>query len=98
MLLSAILTLMSYSIPMLRSTQNLVLFHSNGIPSPANKFLSISDMYVYALEKSISHKFLISEHTQNEGDTIHSIIEMSMKKAKKSGSIYVPDSFNNQEL
>ena len=49
-------------------------------------------------DKSISHKFLISENTQNEGDTIHSIIEMSMKKAKKSGSIYVPDSFNNQEL
>lgn len=52
-------------------------------------------MYLYAVEKyqinSIMHKYLIRGHTKNEGDTIHSIIEKSMKRSKKSGPIYVPD-------
>lgn len=52
-------------------------------------------MYLYAVEKyqinSITHKYLIRGHTQNEGDTVHSIIEKSMKRSKKSGPIYVPD-------
>lgn len=52
-------------------------------------------MYLYAVDKfqinSITHKYLIRGHTQNEGDTVHSIIEKSMKRSKKSGPIYVPD-------
>jgi hypothetical protein len=52
-------------------------------------------MYLYAVEKfkinSITHKYLIRGHTQNEGDTVHSIIEKSMKRSKKLGPIYVPD-------
>lgn len=43
--------------------------------------------------ESITHKFLIRCHTQNEGDTAHSIIERSSKKAKKSGPIYVPEQY-----
>lgn len=54
-------------------------------------------MYLYAVEtlriKSITHKFLIRGHTQNEGDTAHSIIEKAIKKAKKSGPIYVPEQY-----
>lgn len=54
-------------------------------------------MYLYAVErfqvKSILHKFLIRGHTQNEGDSVHSTIEKSLKKAKKSGPIYVPDQY-----
>lgn len=52
-------------------------------------------MYFYAVEKfeikSITHKFLIRGHTQNEGDTTHSVIEKTLRRAKKSGPIYVPD-------
>lgn len=52
-------------------------------------------MYYYAVKKfqinSITHKYLIRGHTQNEGDVVHSIIEKSMKRAKNSGPIYVPD-------
>lgn len=52
-------------------------------------------MYLYAVEtlsiNSITHKYLIRGHTQNEGDTIHSIIEESVNRAKKAGPIYVPD-------
>lgn len=54
-------------------------------------------MYLYAVQQlniqSISHKFLIRGHTQNEGDAIHSIIEKSLKSAKRSGPIYVPDQY-----
>lgn len=53
--------------------------------------------YLYAVERfqinSITHKYLIRGHTQNEGDTIHSIIERSLKRSKKSGPIYVPDQY-----
>lgn len=54
-------------------------------------------MYAYAVRtlaiNSITHKFLVRGHTQNEGDNIHSIIEKTIKKAKKSGPIYVPDQY-----
>lgn len=54
-------------------------------------------MYLYAVEKfainSITHKYLIRGHTQNEGDAVHSVIEKSLKKAKNSGPIYVPDQY-----
>lgn len=33
---------------------------------------------------------MIRGHTQNEGDNAHSLIEKSIKRAKKSGPIYVP--------
>lgn len=44
-------------------------------------------MYLFALMKypkikSIIHKYLISGHTQNEGDSVHSIIEKAIKKTK----------------
>jgi len=54
-------------------------------------------MYLYAVERfninSITHKYLVRGHTQNEGDAVHSIIERSVKKSKKSGPIYVPDQY-----
>ncbi|CAH2109212.1 unnamed protein product [Euphydryas editha] len=53
----------------------------------------------YAVEKlainSVCYKFLISGHSQNEGDNAHSLIEKSIKRAKKSGPIYVPDQYVN---
>lgn len=42
---------------------------------------------------SITHKYFIRGHTQNEGDAIHSIIEKSLRKSKKSGPIYIPDQY-----
>lgn len=56
-------------------------------------------MYYFAVTKlkinSITHKFLIRGHTQNEGDTAHSLIEKCVKKERKSGPIYVPDQYVN---
>lgn len=40
--------------------------------------------------KSIIHKYLITGHTQNEDDNVHSIIEKAVKRHLKSGAIYVP--------
>lgn len=58
-------------------------------------FRFVFGIYLYAVQtlpiNSITHKYLIRGHTQNEGDTIHSIIEKSVKRAKKAGPIYVPD-------
>lgn len=54
-------------------------------------------MYLHAVTvlniNSITHKFLIRGHTQNEGDTAHSLIEKNIKLAKKSGPIYAPDQY-----
>lgn len=54
-------------------------------------------MYLYAVQRlkigTITHKFLIKGHTQNEGDSVHSVIEKSVTRALKSGPIYVPSQF-----
>lgn len=36
---------------------------------------------------------MVRGHTQNEGDAVHSVIEQSLKRAKKSGPIYVPEQY-----
>lgn len=52
-------------------------------------------MYHFAVTKlninSIQHNFLIHGHTQNEGDTAHSVIEKAITRVKKSGPIYIPE-------
>lgn len=41
--------------------------------------------------KSITHKYLITGHSQNEGDNVHSVIERKIQRFVKSAPIYVPD-------
>lgn len=43
--------------------------------------------------KSITHKFLIRGHTQNEVDSCHSRIEQSVIKSLSAGSIFTPDQY-----
>lgn len=54
-------------------------------------------LYLYAVENyeinSVTHKYLIRGHTQNEGDAVHSVIEKCLKKAKTSGPIYIPQQY-----
>jgi hypothetical protein len=55
-----------------------------------NKNRIILAMYLYCAEKysvSITHRYFEKGHTQNEGDSMHSVIE----RAKKNKTIYVPD-------
>lgn len=55
-------------------------------------------MYKFAVQNyhfinSITHKFLIKGHTQNEGDSVHSLIERQVKRSLKSGPIFVPEQY-----
>lgn len=55
-------------------------------------------MYTYAVKtlpnlRPIKHKYLIKEHTQNEGDLAHSQIEREFKRQLRSGPLYTPDTF-----
>ncbi|KAL4113155.1 hypothetical protein QTP88_016831 [Uroleucon formosanum] len=40
---------------------------------------------------SITRKFLVCGHSQNEGDAMHACIEKQKKRVLKSGPIYIPD-------
>ncbi|XP_073999030.1 uncharacterized protein [Rhodnius prolixus] len=72
---------------------DFVLYSDNCVGQQKNRF--ILSMYIYALlkypnVKSITHKFLIVGHTQNEGDNAHSLIERQIKRSLKSGPIFLP--------
>uniref|UniRef100_A0A6P7F1D5 Uncharacterized protein LOC114324186 n=1 Tax=Diabrotica virgifera virgifera TaxID=50390 RepID=A0A6P7F1D5_DIAVI len=43
--------------------------------------------------RSITHKFMITGHTQNEADNGHSLIEKQIKRNLKSGPIYTPEQY-----
>lgn len=62
-----------------------------------NKNKYIFALFLHAVRtlkiKTITLKFLICGHTQNEGDAVHSVIKKQIKKAKKSGPIYIPQQY-----
>lgn len=70
-----------------------VIFYSDNCVGQ-NKNRIVVSMYLYAMchtkINSITHKYLTVGHTQNESDSMHSVIEMAKKRALKSGSIYIP--------
>ncbi|CAG4958617.1 unnamed protein product [Parnassius apollo] len=71
---------------------DVIFYSDNCCGQQKNRF--ILAMYHYAVStlniNSVTLKFLVRGHTQNEGDNAHSLIEKAIKKAKKSGPIYVP--------
>lgn len=75
---------------------NFTFYSDNCCGQNKNRF--IISLYSFCLRKyskiiSISHKFLITGHTQNEGDAVHSTIEKTIQRRLKSGSIYVPSQY-----
>lgn len=75
---------------------NVVFYSDNCAGQQKNKFMI--SMYLYAVQnlpniKSITHKYLIKGHTQNEGDSVHSQIEREIKRQLRSGPMYTPDAF-----
>lgn len=61
-----------------------VNFYSDNCPGQ-NKIKFILALYIHAVRwfkniKTITYKYLIKGHTQNEGDSVHSIIERQCKK------------------
>ncbi|CAG4989653.1 unnamed protein product [Colias eurytheme] len=82
-------TLLNYDGPGL----DLIFYSDNCCGQNKNRF--IVSVYLFALLKfpkirSITHKYLITGHTQNEADSVHSTIEKQIQKRLKSGPIYVP--------
>lgn len=73
-----------------------VIFYSDNCAGQ-NKNKYITCLYLYAVKnlniKRITHKFLIRGHTQNEADSVHSLIEKEVKRNLKSGPIYTPDQY-----
>lgn len=74
----------------------IVFYSDNCVGQQKNRY--ILTMYIYALMtntniKSITHKFLLMGHTQNEGDSAHSVIERQVKRALKSGPIFTPTEY-----
>lgn len=74
-----------------------LVFHSdNCCGQNKNKFIVGLYMYTimeYSKLNSITHKFSITGHTQNEGDSVHSVIEKQIKRSLKSGPICVPSQY-----
>lgn len=73
-----------------------IFYTDNCAGQQKNKFMPC--LYQYAIRKyptikSITHKFLIRGHTQNEGDSVNSAIEREVKQQLKKGSMYLPDDF-----
>lgn len=73
-----------------------IIFYSDNCTGQ-NKNKYITCLYLFAIQnlniKSITHKFLIRGHTQNEADSVHSLIEKEVKRNLKSGPIYTPDQY-----
>ncbi|CAH0674053.1 unnamed protein product [Spodoptera exigua] len=75
--------------------KNVTFYSDNCCGQNKNKY--IATLYLFAVNtlniRSIKHKFLITGHTQNEADSVHSLIEKEIKKNLKSGPIYSPDQY-----
>lgn len=66
--------------------------------SGQQKNYALMSMYFEALKKfnkikSVTHKFLITGHTQNENDSVHSVIERAVKRVLANGPIYHPSQY-----
>lgn len=74
----------------------LVLYSDNCGGQGKNKFIITAYLFAVAKYKikSITHKFLVVGHGQNEGDASHSVIEKAVNKFLKSGPIYVPTHYS----
>ncbi|XP_041982815.1 uncharacterized protein LOC121739498 isoform X3 [Aricia agestis] len=75
-----------------------VIFYTDNC-SAQNKNKYLMSLYHYSIKVlgvlSITHKYLIVGHTQNEGDSVHSTIEQEKKRILKNGSIFVPSQWSS---
>lgn len=72
--------------------KHVIFYSDNCVAQNKNKFLF--SMYLYCVENldinSITHKYLVVGHTENEGDSMHACIEKEKKRVLKSGPLYTP--------
>lgn len=74
----------------------IIFYSDNCVGQQKNKMML--SMYMFAIRsypniKAITHKYLIKGHTQNEGDSAHSLIERQVKKQVRGGPMYTPEAF-----
>lgn len=75
---------------------DVVFYSDNCTGQQKNQYLI--GLYSYAVRKftkinTIEHKYLITGHTQNEGDSAHSVIERHVARARKAGPIFIPEQY-----
>lgn len=73
----------------------ITFYSDNCCGQQKNKFIITAYLYAVANYKikSVTHKFLVVGHTQNEGDCVHSVIEKNIKRSLKSGPIHIPGQY-----
>lgn len=72
---------------------NITFYSDNCCGQNKNKYLTCLYLYAVANIKklsSITHKYLIKGHTQNEADNVHSLIQKQITRDLKTGPIYSP--------
>lgn len=72
---------------------DIIFYADNCAGQHKNKFMaSLLMFHVMNSEttNTITIKFLVVGHTQNEGDSMHALIERSKKRALNGGPIYIP--------
>nr|CAH7725074.1 unnamed protein product [Callosobruchus chinensis] len=75
---------------------DVVFYSDNCGGQQKNRFMLSA--YLYAIShfkyiRSITHKYLITGHSQNEGDSAHSVIERQITRHLKSSAIYTPEQY-----
>jgi len=74
------------------TNKHTIFYSDNCCGQQKNKFMI--SLYLYAVTHlnipSITHKYLIVGHTQNEGDNVHSVIEKQKSRLLRGGSIFSP--------
>lgn len=74
-------------------SEHIVFYSDNCAGQNKNRF--IFALYLYSVLnidkiKTITHKFLATGHTQNEGNSMHATIEKEKNRILKSGPTYIP--------
>lgn len=74
---------------------DVIFYSDNCTGQNKNKF--IFALYMFAVSKlnnikTVTHKYLITGHTQNEGDSAHSVIERHIEKFKNHRQFMFPNS------
>lgn len=75
---------------------NVISYSNNCCGQQKNCFMLL--VYLFSVTKYpfvnyITHKFLVKRHSQNEGDSVYSVIESTVTKSLKSGPICIPPQY-----
>nr|CAI5842730.1 unnamed protein product [Callosobruchus analis] len=92
------LELINSSAELQGSEIDVVFYSDNCGGQQKNRFMLSAYLYAishfkYTSIRSITHKYLITGHSQNEGDSAQSVIERQITRHLKSSAIYTPEQY-----